>query len=737
MTVRAFYLRDKINATVLEQVRELNERNLKETALSVYNMCKIANELLLEQLSDNVAVMNKVVADAGGLKTLPLELVDWKAKNQSTGEEIAVRLPKLCAGDQWLGKNFSAATPQPLTDMVGKLTGEKCTILQRINERGDMLRVASGVVNDNGDRIISSYIPAVDKDGIQNTMIKEILSGKQYIGRIQVLNASYLACYEPMKDASGVVIGCAFLGVKLSAIESVKSVISGIKIGKNGYVGVVTGGKQYRCQCDSCKNLASNSQKDQAAKNNTDTGKGTYVISQDNKRDGENILDTKDADGNYFVREMIERAVAQKQGAVGMRSYLWRNASDPAARLKTAAFVYFEPWDWVIFPGLYDDDFKEAQQKVVLCLDDMLSSALLINAAIFLFALAFALYAGRKIANPIAKITDIAKKIAQGNLFEADNDIKAYRGKRKSSSTNRDETLALLESFAVMTNMLNSLVGKVQQSTIQLFSTATEIAASSKQQEATVKQFSASTNEIVASSKEISATSKQLLSTIVEVREVSTHTADNADSGQNGLVQMQSTMKHLASATDSVSSKLSIINEKANNINDVVVTITKVADQTNLLSLNAAIEAEKAGEYGLGFAVVAREIRRLADQTAVATLDIIKMVKEMQSSVSSGVMEMDKFADEVRHCVTDVKNISGNLENIIQQVQGLPPKFDLVADGMQGQHEGAQQITEAMIQLNEAAQQTSESLREFNQVTAQLDKASRTLQEELSIFKVS
>jgi methyl-accepting chemotaxis protein WspA len=200
---------------------------------------------------------------------------------------------------------------------------------------------------------------------------------------------------------------------------------------------------------------------------------------------------------------------------------------------------------------------------------------------------------------------------------------------------------------------------------------------------------------------------------------------------------MQSTMKHLASATDSVSSKLSIINEKANNINDVVVTITKVADQTNLLSLNAAIEAEKAGEYGLGFAVVAREIRRLADQTAVATLDIIKMVKEMQSSVSSGVMEMDKFADEVRHCVTDVKNISGNLENIIQQVQGLPPKFDLVADGMQGQHEGAQQITEAMIQLNEAAQQTSESLREFNQVTAQLDKASRTLQEELSIFKVS
>ena len=163
----------------------------------------------------------------------------------------------------------------------------------------------------------------------------------------------------------------------------------------------------------------------------------------------------------------------------------------------------------------------------------------------------------------------------------------------------------------------------------------------------------------------------------------------------------------------------------------------KVADQTNLLSLNAAIEAQKAGQYGQGFAVVATEIRRLADQTAVATLDIIKMVKEMQSSVSSGVMEMDKFSDEVRRCVSNVDGISGKLENIIQQVQCLPPKFDIAAEGMQGQYEGAQQITEAMVQLNEAAQQTAESLREFNQVTAQLDQASRTLQGELAIFKVS
>ena len=111
---------------------------------------------------------------------------------------------------------------------------------------------------------------------------------------------------------------------------------------------------------------------------------------------------------------------------------------------------------------------------------------------------------------------------------------------------------------------------------------------------------------------------------------------------------MATEMKQLVESTASVSAKLGMIREKADSINAVVTTITKVADQTNLLSINAAIEAEKAGEYGRGFLVVAREIRRLADQTAVATLDIETMVRQMQDAVSAGVMQMDKFADEVR-----------------------------------------------------------------------------------------
>src|SRR5258705_12252098 len=124
---------------------------------------------------------------------------------------------------------------------------------------------------------------------------------------------------------------------------------------------------------------------------------------------------------------------------------------------------------------------------------------------------------------------------------------------------------------------------------------------------------------------------------------------------------MKTPVQQIVEASSSINDRLAVLSDKAGNIGAVVTTITKVADQTNLLSLNAAIEAEKAGEYGRGFAVVATEIRRLADQSALATGDIEQIVKEMQSAVSAGVMGMDKFSEEVRRGGGVVQKVSDEL----------------------------------------------------------------------------
>ena len=328
------------------------------------------------------------------------------------------------------------------------------------------------------------------------------------------------------------------------------------------------------------------------------------------------------------------------------------------------------------------------------------------------------------VSEPLGQLVDALERMRHGDFTKR---VKLER---------QDEFGVLGDGFDRLANDLSVLVGQVQRSGIQVNTTATEISATAKEQQTTANQIAATTAEIGATSKQISATSKELDKTMNEVSQVAEDTTQLANSGQTGIGRMEGTMRQIMDASSSITSKLAVLSEKTANINSVVTTITKVADQTNLLSLNAAIEAEKAGEYGLGFAVVAMEIRRLADQTAVATYDIEKMVKEMQSAVAAGVMGMDKFSEEVRRGVEEIRQVSTQLAQIIHQVQTLTPRFQTVNEGMHAQATGAEQISETLIQLSEAAHQTADSLRQSNLAIEQLNDAARGLQTVVTRFKL-
>ena len=337
---------------------------------------------------------------------------------------------------------------------------------------------------------------------------------------------------------------------------------------------------------------------------------------------------------------------------------------------------------------------------------------------------AAALVVARTISTPIRTAVAVANQVAGGDL-RADVGI-----------TSDDETGALLGAIQTMTNDLRGLIGRIQHSSVALISTATAIQATASEQQQVIADYGASTSEAVAAVKQISVTSQELVRTMTEVNDMAGHTGKMATDGRVNLAGMDGTMRQLAESTSSFGSKLAVISERAANINLAVTTITKVADQTNLLSINAAIEAEKAGEYGLGFLVVAREIRRLADQTAVASLDIERMVKEMQYSVSAGVMEMDKFAEQVKVGVREIGEVSAKLGEIITAVQGISGRFGQVTEGMRAQSQGAEQIREAMIRLAEGASRTASSLNDFNGATVHLREAVGDLKEEVSRFTI-
>ena len=331
----------------------------------------------------------------------------------------------------------------------------------------------------------------------------------------------------------------------------------------------------------------------------------------------------------------------------------------------------------------------------------------------------------RAVITPLNKALAFADAIANGD-FTAQIHI-----------DQRDEVGALIAGLRQMADNLKFLIGQVQQSGFKTSAAVTELSVTAKQQEVMIANQVQSTDNVLRAVQEISQVASDLVHTMQQVAATSQQTAGFASSGQADLERMGAAMHQMETASKAISGRLEAIDEKAENITLVVTTITRVADQTNLLSLNAAIEAEKAGEFGRGFTVVAREIRRLADQTAVATLDIERMVKEMQTAVSAGVMEMDKFIAEVRQSAANVEKISGQLTRIIEQVQALSPSFAEVKVAMQSQSDNAQQINAAMVSLSQEMQQTKDSLSETYIAFEQLNEVARGLQEEVSRFKVA
>ena len=277
------------------------------------------------------------------------------------------------------------------------------------------------------------------------------------------------------------------------------------------------------------------------------------------------------------------------------------------------------------------------------------------------------------------------------------------------------------------TEHLEGLIGRAGHSAVQVSAASNQLATLSQQLRAMMTEQLASTQEVTATAGQISSNAHELARTMNDVAGVSRHAAQAAGEGRAGLQDMQATMEGMEAAAEDITSQLQAIRSRARKITDVITTITTVADQTNLLSLNAAIEAEKAGELGKGFGVVAQEIRRLADQTAVATLEIERSVEQMMSSVETGVAGIQRFSQDVHEAVTSVRGVGHGLTRVADRVQELDPRFAEVKEGMDAQEQGARRIRDAMVQLNEASKETASSLATAGDAIERLNAAAGEL----------
>jgi len=327
----------------------------------------------------------------------------------------------------------------------------------------------------------------------------------------------------------------------------------------------------------------------------------------------------------------------------------------------------------------------------------------------------------------------------QRHLFEATRNLAEgdFSVRVEVDDGANEEIKQVSNSFNTMAQTFEEIVRQLHRLGVNLTSSANEISSASKTHEELIIEQGEATREISITASEISTTAKDFAITINDVSVVAEESSNLASDGQDSLIAMEKIMRQMVSASRNISDKLAILNEKASNITKVITTITNVARQTNLLSLNAAIEAEKTGLFSRDFAVIAREIRRLADQTAVATLDIEDIVNEIMNAVSSCVTGVEDFTKQIQFGVDKVVQVGEQLGQIIVQVQALAYRFEAVNEGMQDQSLSAEKINEAMVQLSHSAATTTESIQYFSQTIDQLGLASQDLRGTIENISVS
>jgi methyl-accepting chemotaxis protein len=699
----------RISTFVLDQFEEKVKDDLDLNVGDLSGLLQTAQRLIQDRVNDSLNVAHYVFTAAGAVSFGP-EVVTWDGVNQETQQRQTIVLPQMKLDGHWLGQNADLGTPSPIVDQIKQLVGGTCTVFQRVNEAGDMLRVATNIETLSGKRAIGTYIPST------SPVVRTVLTGETFRGPAYVVNAWYQSAYEPIHDGAGRIVGMLYVGVKQESDNTIRQIMQAQRVGAHSYVWAVYGKNP--------RNLP------------------PFIMYGGGPNLPAKLDSIKDTAGQPVFPVFVKQALAAHPGTVTYVEPTWRDPKDPDNPDyydKDVSFTYYAPWDWVVGITAYDADFGQVRDHLNdtfwLLRVEATGGALLLMVATGVLSTIL----GRRLASPITFIARIARQVAEGNLAEASLLVSEARAGRVcpivASST--DETGELFHAMAAMIENLHALLARVQSSSRRLQRSATDLTNAANEQETTVHDFGASTSQIAAAVKEISATAQELARTMTGLSGKATDTASAANAGRSQLEAINALGQELAHATGSISTRLTTIADKARNINSVITTITKVADQTNLLSLNAAIEAEKAGEFGLGFSVVAREIRRLADQTAEATLDIEQMVKEMQSAVSAGVMEMDKFSEAVRSGAARRADVTGHLVNIIQQVEDFTPRLGEVKEGMQSQSQGAQQISEAVSSLNQGAQRTAASLDGFRSASGTLNDAVASLREGVARFRLA